>query len=119
MWRSEEDKLTKSGRKWKPSTNSLSYRYAELFCECCGASLGEHDIVCTNLETTMYCGNCVTKYIKDVPFKLSCGTVVKDFGGSVLLEYDNSYYDLLRVDKICYFNKKGRYIKVKGKRYYL
>ena len=119
MWKSEEDKLNKSGRKWKPSLDYMPYRCAELFCEECGVSLGIHDIVCTNLETIMYCKDCVQKYIKQVPIELSCGTVIKDFGNSVYLEYTNGYYEKLVVDKICYFNKKGRYIKVKGKRYYI
>lgn len=119
MWKSEEDKLNKSGRKWKPSLNYMPYRCAELFCEECDVSLGIHDIVCTNLETIMYCKDCVQKYIKQVPIELSCGTIIKDFGNSVSLEYTNGYYEKLVVDKTCYFNKKGRYIKVKGKRYYI
>ena len=71
MWKSEEDKLNKSGRKWKPSLDYMPYRCAELFCEKCGTSLGIHDIVCTNLETIMYCKDCVQKYIKQVPSMVS------------------------------------------------
>lgn len=119
MWKSEEDKLNKSGRKWKPSPDYMPYRCAELFCEECGVSIGVHDIVCTNLESTMYCVNCVQKYIKDTPIILPCGTVVKDDGASVILEYTGNYYESMPVEKTCYFNKKGRYIKVKGKRYYI
>ena len=119
MWESEEQKLIKSGRKWKPSADYMPYRCAELFCEECGASLGIHDIVCTNLETNMYCGKCVQKYTKQTPISLPCGTIQKDFGDSVSLEYTDNYYDSIVVNKVCYFNRKGRYIKVKGKRYYV
>lgn len=30
LWKSEEDKLNRSGRKWKESLNYMPYRYAEL-----------------------------------------------------------------------------------------
>lgn len=33
LWKSEEDKLIKSGRKWAECDEYLPYRYAELFCE--------------------------------------------------------------------------------------
>ena len=118
LWESEEKKLIKSGRKWKESP-TLSYRNAELFCEECGVSLGIHDIVYTNLETMMYCSKCVTKYIKETPYELECGKIIDDYGVGVTIEYGGDYYNLLRINKVCYFNKKGRYIKVKGKRYYL
>ena len=119
MWKDEEDKLNKSGRKWKPSLGYMPYRCAELFCEECGTSLGIHDIVCTNLESTMYCAKCVQKYVKDTPIILPCGTVREDFGTSVTLEYTDNHYVSMTVGKTCYFNKKGRYIKVKGKRYFI
>ena len=118
MWESEKNKLIKSGRKWAESSY-MPYRCAELFCEECGKPLGIYDIVCTNLETVMYCERCVSKYIKETPITLECGTVIKDWGTDVELEYNNGYYSLMRVTKVCYFNKKGRYIKVKGKRYYI
>lgn len=119
MWKSEEDKLKRSGRKWQPSPDYMPYRCAELFCEECGASLGVHDIVCTNLESAMYCSNCVQKYVKDTPIILSCGIISEDWGTSVTLEYTDNYYKSMSVGKTCYFNKKGRYIKVKGRRYYV
>lgn len=119
MWKDEEEKLNKSGRKWKESKGNLSYRYAELFCEKCGVSLGEHDIVCTNLETIMYCDECAKEYIKQSPLNLPCGVVTNDYGNSVNLEYSGNYYKSMTVNKICYFNSKGRYIKVKGKRFYI
>ena len=118
MWLYLEEKLNKSGRKWKPS-NYLEYRYAELFCEECGKSLGILDIVDTNLETNKFCDDCAKKYIKDTPIDLPCGMILKDYGTDVVLEYKNNYYENLSVSKVCYFNKKGRYIKVKDKRYYI
>ncbi len=118
MWKSVEDKLNRSGRKWKPSVD-LSNRCAELFCEECGVSLGIHDIVYTNLESTKYCGKCVQKYIIKTPEALPCGVVREDNGGFVTLEYTGDYYKTITVYKTCYFNKKGRYIKVNGKRHYL
>lgn len=119
MWEDLEAKLNKSGRKWKESQGNISYRYAELFCENCGVSLGEHDMVCTNLESMMYCGKCAKQYIKNTPIKLSCGVVINDYGNSVDLEYAGNYYKSMTVNKTCYFNSKGRYIKVKGKRFYV
>ena len=119
MWKDLEDKLNKSGRKWLPSKNWLPYRYAELFCEECGTSLGVHDICCTNLESFMYCDECVKKYIKNVSFDIPGGKVISDQGVYISLEYTDNYYESIVVQKTCYFNKKGRYIKVKGKRIYI
>ncbi len=119
MWKDLEEKLNKSGRKWKltPDWYWLSYRCAELFCEECGAFLEIRDIACTNLESTMYCNECVQKYINDTPITLPRGTIKEDFGTSVTLEYKDNYYESMTVKKTCYFNKKGRYIQ--GKRYYI
>lgn len=117
MWK--EEKLNNSGRKWSEDRCNNSDRCAELFCEECGISLGVHDIVYTNLESTMYCAKCVQKYIKSVPVSLQCGVIREDFGDHLTLEYTDNYYKSMAVDKVCYFNKKGRYIKVKGKRYYV
>lgn len=119
MWKDDEEKLNRSGRSWKPSPDYMPYRCAELFCEDCGASLGIYDIVCTNLESAMYCSDCAQKYIKETPIALPCGKIIEDHGTSIVLEYADSYYVSLAVSKTCYFNKKGRYIKVKGKRYYV
>lgn len=119
MWRHIEEKLNKSGRKWEPCDGYLSDRYAKLFCKKCGKFIGIHDIVYTDLESVMYCGDCVQEYIKQCPIKLDCGTVISDHGAFVEMEYTNNYYSKMVVDKTCYFNKKGRYIKAKGKRYYI
>lgn len=119
LWKDVEQKLIKSGRKWAESPTLLPYRCAELFCEHCGKSLGIHDIVCTNLESLIYCDDCVKSYIKPTPIDIGIATVVEDTGNSVKVEYKDNYYDTMIVEKICYFNKKGRYIKVKGKRFYI
>ena len=119
LWKSEEDKLIKSGRKWA-ECDYIPYRYAELFCEKCGKSIGKYDIVCTNLQTRMYCADCVKPYVRTVPFDVTEDMeIVFDNGNTVQIKYKGGYYQELVTDKICYFNKKGRYIKVKGKTYYL
>lgn len=119
LWKNEEDKLIKSGRKWA-ECDYIPYRFAELFCERCGVSMGKYDIVTTNLQTFMYCSNCVKPYICTVPFDLSKDKeIVFDSGNTVLIKYKGGYYQELITEKVCYFNKKGRYIKVKGKTYYL
>lgn len=96
----------------------MPYRCAELFCEECGKSMGIQDIVCTNLETLMYCNECVKKYIKETPYTIETGmTVQEDWGLDVKLRYgDVCIHEEI---KVCYFNSKGRAIKVKGKKYYL
>ena len=119
LWKSEEDKLIKSGRKWA-ECDCIPYRYAELFCEECGKSIGLYDIVCTNLQTHMYCADCVKPYILTTPFDLTENMeILFDNGDMVEIKYKGGYYKELVTYKTCYFNKKGRYIKVKGKTYYL
>lgn len=119
MWKSGQEKLEKSGRKWAES-DFLPYRYAELFCEKCGKSVGKHDIVCTNLQTLMYCADCVKPYVRQVPYSIAEDKeVVFDNGNAVQVKYKGGYYAELVVDKVCYFNKKGRHIKIKGKTYRL
>lgn len=119
LWKDEENKLIKSGRKWS-ETDYMPYRYAVLYCECCGKDLGKHDIVCTNLQTNMFCGECVRTYVKEVPYNVSDNIIVTaDYGSLVSVKYIDGYYPEIIVVKDCYFSKKGRFIKVKGKRYYL
>ena len=67
----------------------------------------------------LYCKFKIEKYIKEIPFDIPDGTVVKDFGDSVYLKYKSGGYIEQTVLKDCYFNTKGRYIKVKGKRVYI
>ena len=118
LWEKVENKLNKSGRKWKESEH-MSYRCAELFCEKCGKSMGVQDIVCTDLQTLMYCSDCVKPYIRQVPYNLADDKeIVCDNGLTVQIKYKDNYYHELTCNKICYFNKKGRYIKNKGKTYY-
>lgn len=122
LWKSEEDKLIKSKRKWKPSTDKMPYRCAELFCEKCGKSMGIQDIVTTNLETLMYCSECVHPYIKDTPYNvIDSVDVIKDTGNDVIIRYyrNDRLIGIQDEYKVCYFNKKGRAIKIKGKKYYI
>lgn len=115
-----KNKLDKSKRKYKECPQSkFPDREAELFCENCGHSLGKKDVLIIDLETVKYCSKCIKKYIKETPFDIPDGTVVKDFGDSVYLKYKSGGYIEQPVLKDCYFNTKGRYIKVKGKRVYI
>jgi hypothetical protein len=115
-----KNKLDKSKRKYKECPQSkFPDREAELFCENCGHSLGRKDVLIIDLETVKYCSKCIEKYIKETPFDIPDGTVVKDFGDSVYLKYKSGGYIEQTVLKDCYFNTKGRYIKVKGKRVYI
>lgn len=70
LWEKVENKLNKSGRKWKES-EYMPYRCAELFCEKCGKSMGVQDIICTDLRTLMYCNDCVKPYVRQVPYNLT------------------------------------------------
>lgn len=114
-----EEKLKKSKRKYEYSPDFIPYRFAYLFCEECGKKIGKFDIVCTDLETNVYCDVCAAKFKKQTPIKLDCGTIIKDYGNRVDLKYENNHYKEIIVYKVCYFNKKGRYIKAKNKRYYI
>ena len=68
----------------------------------------------------MYCPKCVKPYIRSVPFDLTENIeVLSDWGNDVTVKYKGGYYDELVTGKICYFNKKGRFIKIKGRTYYL
>lgn len=119
LWGKVENKLNKSGRKWKES-EYMPYRCAELFCEKCGKSMGVQDIICTDLRTLMYCNDCVKPYVRQVSYNLTDNKeIFFDNGLTVGIKYKDNYYHDLICNKICYFNKKGRYIKIKGKTYYL
>lgn len=68
----------------------------------------------------MFCSECVQPYILFTPRHLTEDIeVCDDFGGTVRVKYTDNYYSEMVVFKECYFNKKGRFIKVKGKRHYL
>ena len=68
----------------------------------------------------MYCSECSKDFCKPIPFYIAGNIeVIADYGSTVLLKYKGGYYNELSVKKICYFTKKGRYINVKNKRYYI
>lgn len=120
LWKNELNKLNKSKRKWMPSTYYMPYRCAELFCENCHTSVGVHDIVTTNLQTNMFCGECVKRYVKQVPYYIEDNLEVTfDNGNAIVLRYHITKTHVRDEDKICYFNSKGRFIKISGKRFYL
>ena len=110
LWKSEEDKLMKSGRKWAECDEYLPYRYAELFCEKCGKSMGKHDIVTTNLQTLMYCQNCVKPYILKTPFDLTDDKEIV---------FDKPFYYFLRnttTGEIIFMGKVNNLKNYQGKR---
>jgi hypothetical protein len=113
MWSDVEDRLIKANRKYIP----INSRSAELFCVECETSLGIHDMVYFSHESYKYCDKCVKKFAKEVPRCLSDNiTVLFDNGNFVTIRYENIRQEH---DKTCYFNSKGRFIKVKNKRYYV
>lgn len=114
-----KEKLKKYGRSWK-ELEPPHDREVVLFCEECGKSMGVQDVTYIDLRTLMYCDKCAKQFIKPTPYKLTENIeVVFDNGITVTVKYIGGYYNELVVDKICYYNKKGRFIKIKGKMYYL
>ncbi len=118
LWKPLQKKLENSHRPWLPS-DVIPYRFAKLLCVKCGKVLGKFDIVDTDLTTYLYCSDCVKPYIKPTPIKLDAATIIEDFGNYVKVEYVGGYYEKIVVTKTCYFTNKGRYIKIKNKRYYI
>ena len=112
-----KNKLKKSGRKWREAKN-MPYRKAIIFCEKCGKELGEVDVIYDSLETNMFCSECMKEYIRAVPYDIENEqdkmTVVADYGNTVDIHIKSRC-----TLKVCYFNKNGRYVKIKGKRIYL
>lgn len=108
------NRLEKAKRKYDVCNNR---RHAVLYCIECGKRLGEFDMFCDSHEAHKYCCDCVKKFILPTPIVLSENmSVLSDFGSSVLLRYEKIRQEEI---KQCYFSKKGRFIKVKGKRNYL
>lgn len=117
------EKLIRSGRKFA-ETNPPHDRRAIIFCQECSKSLGEIDVFYDSLDTHWYCKECVQKFIKRTPYKVTDNIEITfDNGNSVNAKYTGGHYPELTVSKVCYFSKKGRYIKIKhghrSKRYYI
>lgn len=112
--------LTKAKRKFgviNIEDNWTENEYAELFCVECDNSLGKCELHYSSHECYKYCFDCVKRFIKSVPIKLAEDmTILEDSGNSVVLRYEDIRQEEY---KQCYFTSKGRYIKIKGKRYYL
>lgn len=110
------DKLKKAGRKFDICEN---WRHVILYCKGCGVKLGEFDMFYESHESNLYCHDCAKKYEKSVPYEiegLEGSKVVQDNGTFVKVYYaEPMCYEI----KNCYFTKKGRYIKYRGKRWYL
>ena len=108
-----ENKLVKAKRKYIP----INRRSAELFCFECDVSLGIHDLVYNSHESLKYCNECVKKFIKETPRHLTGNIIIlSDFGNSVIIRYEDIRQEY---NKNCYFNSKGRFIKVNNKRYFV
>ena len=112
--------LTKAKRKFKLIHRDDGWTengYAELFCIKCDKSLGKCELHYSSHECYKYCPDCVKEFIKLVPIKLSEDmNILEDNGNQVVLRYENIRHEEY---KQCYFSSKGRYINVKGKRYYI
>lgn len=119
------EKLVKSGALFS-ETDPPHDRNAILYCRKCLEPIGEYDVFYQDLNTVWYCGNCVQKYKKETPYNISNDIkVIIDNGSVVTVKYNDDDNDKLPIftNKICHFNKKGRFIVVKrnnkSKRYYL
>ena len=113
MWNDVENKLIKAKRKYIP----IDCRRAELFCVECDVSLGIHDLVYDSHESLKYCNECAKKFIKESPRPLTDNiTILSDYGNSVIIRYEDIRQEH---NKNCYFNSKGRFIKVKNIRYFV
>lgn len=119
---SEQVQLSKM-YKQKLEKRKLKYEVIDdhtvvIFCKRCGKPAGKINLRFDGVDHSSYCVACYRKYIKPVPREIDCGTVVEDYGSSVVVEYSSSYYLSIKVFKDCYINSKGnRYIVYKGKRY--
>ena len=117
------EKLVKYGITFS-ETNPPHDRRAILYCVQCSEPVGEYDVFYDNLDTHRYCKECVKKYIREVPYSITDNIeVLFDNGATVQLKYTGGYYPELVVDRVCHFNKKGRFITIKhgyrSKRYYI
>lgn len=117
------EKLVKAGIQFS-ETNPPHDRRAILYCRQCCEPVGEYDVLYDSLDTHYYCKKCIKYFIREVPYNITDNIeVLFDNGASVQLKYTGGYYPELVVDRICHFNKKGRFITIKrgyrSKRYYI
>lgn len=119
-----KEKLQNNGREWK-DLDPQSNRKVELLCKRCGDSLGVFDISSMDLKTYMFCSWCVRDFLLPVPYRVA-GTysndrieVVADSGNTVKIKYLDGYYPNLEVEKVCYWCRRGRYIKAHQQIHYL
>ena len=118
------EKLTKAGIKFS-ETNPPHDRRAILYCRKCSKPIGEFDVFYDSLDTHYYCKKCIKKYAKETPYKITDNVeVLFDNGATVQIKYTGGFYPEIVVDRICHFNKKGRFITLKrsggkSKRYYI
>ena len=117
------EEYIKDGQRFIKKTDENGNIYIEAYCIKCGGLVGRVERMWTDPKTMRYCHNCVKEFIVEVPFDLTEKIeVVKDMGHDVVLRYhDNGAYTYneMYVEKTCYFNTKGRYVKVQGKTFHL
>lgn len=117
------EKLVKAGIQFS-ETNPPHDRRAILYCRKCSDPIGEYDVFYDSLDTHCFCKKCIKDFIRETPYSVTDNIdVLFDNGATVQLKYTGGYYPELVVDRICHFNKKGRFITIKhghrSKRYYI
>jgi len=109
-------------RRTEPITaNNGQIFHHDLYCAECGclAYLKARSWAQDIDRRYVFCEKCGEKYRIETPFELPVGTVIKDKLNTVILAYDYGSDYQANYEKDCYFERKGRYIKIKGKRYFL
>lgn len=118
-----QEKLKKSNLKWQLVEYEDDYDpEIELFCIKCGKPSGFYSfnqIKLSDLQELCCCSDCMVEYIKPVPYEFEGGIVIWDNGDMVTMRRKDDRYEFTTVDKQCYFNTKGRFIKIGGKRYHV
>lgn len=118
------EKLTKAGIQFS-ETNPPHDRRAILYCVQCYEPIGEYDVLYDNLDTHRYCKECIKEFKRTTPYHITDNVeVLFDNGATVQIKYTGGFYPEIVVDRICHFNKKGRFITLKrsggrSKRYYI
>lgn len=113
-----QKKLKQYNRKWEECPGIYSNRYAYLFCVKCNSCIGKHDIQWVDLDHKKYCSSCLKEFIKETPYKIDIGAIIKDYGDSVVLEYGAGAMQI-QVTKECYFENEKRYIFQQNRKCFL
>lgn len=104
----------------RPNTTTYTAEvYVELFCVKCGRSLGSFDLAAKDLQSIVYCSDCLEKYGKPVLYELGNDTTVLDMGNVICIQKKDGANSKTITWKVCYPDFNGRYITKDGKRYYI